>query len=131
MSEATFLYSVGNSVRNSLIRRVPVDTGELKNSISFKVDGKGISFFMSEHGLYVEHGTKPHLITPKVAKSLHFKSGGQDVFAKVVHHPGTRPQPFIRNTFYHDLPRILRSSALKHLGDDITIEVSYYDDSKL
>lgn len=34
--------------------------------------------------------TSPHLIVPKTARALHFfNSGGVEVFARVVHHPGS------------------------------------------
>lgn len=57
---------------------------------------------------YVEHGTRPHEITPRAKKALRFAAsasgrrltgaprvGAQVVFAKRVHHPGTRAQPFL------------------------------------
>ncbi len=57
---------------------------------------------------YLEFGTKPHTITPRAAKALRFaasaggarlsgspRSGAAVVFAKVVHHPGTKPYPFM------------------------------------
>ncbi len=57
---------------------------------------------------YLEFGTKPHTITPKAAKALRFaaspggarlsgapRKGAAVVFAKVVHHPGTKPYPFM------------------------------------
>jgi hypothetical protein len=63
---------------------------------------------------YVDQGTKPHLIVPVHAKLLKFKTGyisktlarpartvpgggkatGPQVFAKVVHHPGSEPREF-------------------------------------
>ena len=56
----------------------------------------------------VEFGTRPHTITPKAKKALRFaaspggarlsgtpRKGAAVVFAKVVHHPGTRPYPFL------------------------------------
>lgn len=61
---------------------------------------------------YVEAGTKPHIIRPKKANALHFLGGyraktrpgfigssqggasGESVFAKEVHHPGTKPRNF-------------------------------------
>lgn len=43
----------------------------------------------------VNDGTRPHIIRPKNAKTLRFKVGGRVVYAKVVHHPGTRPRPFL------------------------------------
>lgn len=61
---------------------------------------------------FVEHGTRPHEITPRVARVLawapgpaggaHRRLSGRSrvgnttmIFAKRVHHPGTRAQPFM------------------------------------
>ena len=57
---------------------------------------------------YLEFGTKPHTITPKARKALRFaaspggarltgspRTGAAVVFATVVHHPGSRPYPFM------------------------------------
>ena len=66
-------------------------------------------------GAFLEHGTRPHLIRPRKARSLRFPRSGVAVtlggrvrtgtvrrlgnaayiFARLVHHPGTRPQPFL------------------------------------
>lgn len=61
---------------------------------------------------YVDEGTKAHIIRPKNANALHFLSGyraktrpgfigsssggasGESVFAKEVHHPGTKARNF-------------------------------------
>lgn len=40
-------------------------------------------------------GTKAHTIRPKTAKTLRFNSHGKIVYAKVVHHPGTRPNKYL------------------------------------
>jgi len=58
--------------------------------------------------VYLEFGTRPHTITPKAAKALRFAAspggarlsgsprvGASVVFARVVHHPGTKPYPFM------------------------------------
>jgi len=58
--------------------------------------------------VYLEKGTRPHTITPKAAKALRFaaspagarlsgapRKGAAVVFARVVHHPGTKPYPFM------------------------------------
>lgn len=127
MTVYSFMESVGNQIRNSLVRAVPVDTGELKNSITYSVNGDIIEFNMAEHGLFVEFGTKPHIILPKEKKALKWKSGGSTVFATRVQHPGTKPQPFIRNTFYHKLPKIIAESAALHLGEEFDVEVTYND----
>lgn len=57
--------------------------------------------------IFLEHGTKPHTITPNAAKALRFaapggarlsgspRKGAGVIFATIVHHPGTRPYPFM------------------------------------
>ncbi|PWI15947.1 hypothetical protein DI272_18600 [Streptomyces sp. Act143] len=45
--------------------------------------------------LYVLEGTRPHLIRARRARALRFEVDGQIVFAKVVRHPGTRPNNFM------------------------------------
>ena len=113
---------IANDLRNALVDVVPVDTGRLKTSIKVITDGNVFHISMVDYALHVEFGTKAHIIRPKNKKSLAFaKTGGKlvhhkdntvstkfefggksvltdAVFAKVVHHPGTQPQPFIRNT---------------------------------
>ena len=91
-----FKIGLATDLVNELAKAAPVDTGNLKNSIDYRIKGSTIEIFMNEYALYVEFGTPPHIIRAKNAKALHFKVGGKDVFAKSVNHPGTRPQPFIR-----------------------------------
>lgn len=56
----------------------------------------------------VEYGTRPHDIVPRVASVLSWpasgadarlsgsvRTGGKRIFAKKVHHPGTKPQPYL------------------------------------
>ena len=48
---------------------------------------------------YIETGTAPHEIRPIRARVLAFKgTEGKMVFAPVVHHPGTKPNPFMHRT---------------------------------
>ena len=104
------LYNIGNKFMNVLIETCPVDKGTLKNSINFKMEEEKIVIEMNETGVFVEFGTPPHTIRAKDAKALHWKSGGKDIFAKVVNHPGTRPNPFIRNAINTKLPDIVTTS---------------------
>jgi hypothetical protein len=53
-------------------------------------------------GLFVEVGTKPHVIEAKGDYSLHNSGTGQ-YFGKKVSHPGTDPQPHLRPALYEDL----------------------------
>lgn len=58
--------------------------------------------------VYLELGTRPHVITPKAAKALRWaaspagarltgspRSGAAVIFAKRVHHPGSKAYPFM------------------------------------
>lgn len=49
--------------------------------------------------LFVTKGTKPHVIVPRQAAVLAFvpRGGGNVVFAKMVKHPGTKPNNFLLN----------------------------------
>jgi|GEM_PF-2148502 hypothetical protein len=48
-------------------------------------------------GWYVHEGTDPHVILPVNAKALRFiGDGGVQVFAAIVHHPGTKPNPWLK-----------------------------------
>lgn len=46
----------------------------------------------------LEYGSRPHIIQPTGGKkALHFKNKNGDwVFAKIVHHPGTKPLAIMR-----------------------------------
>ncbi|MET8866532.1 hypothetical protein ABZW11_26640 [Nonomuraea sp. NPDC004580] len=49
------------------------------------------------YGLFMEVGTRAHIIRPKRPDGwLRFMVDGRVVFAKVVHHPGTRPYAYLR-----------------------------------
>jgi len=108
-----FKKGIANDLVNELVRVCPVDNGFLRNSIHYKVEGDTIWIKMADYALYVEFGTPPHIIKPKTAKALHWKAGGKDVFASIVHHPGTRPQPFIRNTLRSHFGDIIRNNLVR------------------
>jgi hypothetical protein len=90
--------------------RVPRKTGNLGRSIGSEAAGS-FSVRLYAHANYaaaVEHGTKAHEIVPRTKKALRFAAGaggarltgsprkGADViFATVVHHPGTKPHPYL------------------------------------
>lgn len=80
-------------------------TSKWKNRPAFRgyvrVDARGILVSVgtqNEIFKYVDEGTVPHIIRPKNAKMLHWVSaGGEDVFAKEVHHPGNKPADITKN----------------------------------
>jgi HK97 gp10 family phage protein len=81
----------------------PVDTGNLRDSIGVRSQGDSIvigpDMGLAPYAGYVEFGTAPHEIRPKTAKALRFTVGGKVVFARVVHHPGTRPAYYVAGAF--------------------------------
>lgn len=52
---------------------------------------------VAPHAKFVHWGTKPHIIRPKYKNVLRFvPRGGNDfVFAKIVHHPGYKGDPYL------------------------------------
>ncbi len=47
------------------------------------------------HALFVNVGTRPHVIRPKDKKALRWVVGNRFVFAKEVHHPGYRGDAYM------------------------------------
>lgn len=75
-------------------------TGRLRSGITahfISSDGRSVTWEIlspAPYSMYVEAGTRPHIIRAKNAKALRFEIGGRVVFAKQVRHPGTQPYPF-------------------------------------
>jgi hypothetical protein len=78
-------------------RFAPKRTGALAASIENHLSGDVL--IVAAHAPYayfVERGTRPHIIRPRTAQALRwYDSGGGPVFASIVHHPGTRPEPYL------------------------------------
>ena len=81
----------------SLRQHAPVRTGRLRSSIVLLRKGPTIEFGMEEYGIYVDQGTRPHMIFPRRAKVLRFIPEGEaePVFARYVKHPGIQPTYWI------------------------------------
>lgn len=88
--------------------RAPLVTGELVLSINAApVTGSlsagtltGIVAASAPQALWVEEGTKAHVIRPRKKKALRWASNGTGAegwrFAKKVNHPGTKAKPFLK-----------------------------------
>lgn len=52
---------------------------------------------VAPYGIFVHQGTKPHVIKPKTKRALRWvpMAGNSFFFAKEVHHPGTKSDPFL------------------------------------
>lgn len=95
------LTEAGRRVVNRAKILAPVDTGRLRSSIRMQPPRLfslrpsvtvGSDVFYAP---FVNDGTRPHQIRPRRAQVLRFTVGGQVVFARVVNHPGTKPNPFL------------------------------------
>ena len=73
----------------------PVRTGTLRRGIKSKISPfKGTIESTVAYGVYVHEGTGPHIIRPVNKKALFWKGAKHPV--KVVHHPGTKANPFMK-----------------------------------
>lgn len=60
--------------------------------------GVGQSAAIAPYGRYLEDGTSPYDIFPKDAKALHFFIGANEIFAKIVHHPGIAARNYMSSS---------------------------------
>lgn len=80
-------------------RKAPVNKqsggGNLRQSISSRMTGKASAIVESKasYSAYVDQGTRPHIIRARNAKVLANLRTGR-IFGKIVHHPGTKAQPY-------------------------------------
>lgn len=95
-------HEIALALQNNIKKQAPYKEGRLKRSI--RVDTRIhdkysiITGYYDEgiapHGKYVLSGTKPHMITPKNKKALHW-GGKSGPFSKGHMHPGTKPNDFL------------------------------------
>ena len=113
--DKNILLAIGNDIVNELVlqleRNGNVNTGKLKNSIDIEIGEDEIIVYMEDYWEDVEFGTNPHIIKPKNRKALKFEVNGETIFTKEVHHPGTRPSPFLRPVLYTKLQEIVSKYA--------------------
>lgn len=94
-------------IQQEMANQVPVKTGKLRASIYSEVDtNQSITRTNTGYGLFVDQPTKPHVIRPNIAKFLHFRIDGQDIYAKEVFHPGTKGNFFILRTLDVVVPQL-------------------------
>lgn len=93
----------GERVKVRAQQLVGVKTGNLRDHIVKRVIDIGgqpavvVGFTGVPYGLFHHEGTKPHTIEPRRAQVLAFywPRVGRTVFARRVHHPGTKPNRFL------------------------------------
>ena len=77
-------------------------TGLLERSVTAGHSEDGLTGWVkldedvAKYGPFVHQGTKPHIIEARIAKALRwFDADGRIHFAKRVHHPGYKGDPFL------------------------------------
>jgi hypothetical protein len=124
---SAFMQRLGLSTVREAKLLVPRRTGNLGRSIHISsLSPQSVTVEASAgYAAFVEMGTRPHEITPRTKLALRFaaspggarlsgtpRSGAPVVFAKRVHHPGTRPHPYL-------LPGAEAAVAKSGLADEI------------
>lgn len=73
-------------------------TGRLRRSIQRGAKSTYSLFVRTgaRYALFVEDGTRPHVISARRARALRFVVGGTTVFRTSVRHPGTKATHFMR-----------------------------------
>lgn len=75
----------------------PWRSGRLAGSLVKEVgDGEASIQALAPYAAFVVYGTAPHEIRPVNGKVLAFEVGGKMIFTALVHHPGTKPNPFLQ-----------------------------------
>jgi hypothetical protein len=92
------------TARGAARNAAPKVTHRLENSIDMKItrsdatSASGILEATAKHAKFVLESTAPHEIRARNGGTLAFQSGGRTVFARSVHHPGTKANDFITPT---------------------------------
>ena len=83
---------------SSAFYEAPWRTGHLAQSLIKQVEQFTATVSpMASYAVFIEEGTRPHEIRPVRARALCFESAsGGLVFSQLVHHPGTKANPFMR-----------------------------------
>jgi len=116
-----------------LADETPKITGKLARSSYFTIEGgpENQSMVVRQpamneagdfYGWYVREGTEPHDIRPKNKLALRFYIGGNLIFAKVVHHPGNRPNKYHHRVMAGLHPAI--QNIVTQMGKRVTARLS-------
>ncbi|MFJ5532493.1 hypothetical protein [Streptomyces sp. NPDC093261] len=104
---------VGPAVTEAIRREAPIssgrDAGGLRRSVDFSAHVTRNRVFLDFHvnspvAEFIIKGTQPHEIRPRNKNALHWSDGHSEFFAKVVHHPGTKPNDFLTRAVEYMTP---------------------------
>jgi len=108
------LFEIALNIRSEAIKKCPSTT--YRKYIFVEKKGLGWVVGWRQKVLtFLEYGTRPHMIYPREKKALYWKGALHPV--KKVHHPGTKPQPFLRPAFEKTKP-IMKQIIMRHINED-------------
>lgn len=85
----------------------PVKTGYLASTVFKEVsDREATVGVAASYAKFVVEGTAPHEIRPINGGVLAFEVAGKLIFTPLVHHPGTKPNPFMDNAAEGTMERV-------------------------
>lgn len=116
-----------------LADETPKRTGKLARSTYFRIRGTTYEQQLeisqpaqspagAYYGYFMREGTKAHVIKPRNGKYLRFEVGGETVFARQVHHPGTKANPYHKRVF--DRLRGQVEKITEQMGKNLTAYIS-------
>lgn len=104
----SYLGKKGRSILRAAKKKVGVRSGALRSSIHMRHlrdprgqyvrIGSDLSYALMHH-----EGTRPHKIAVGRDQKMRFVSKGAIVYATVVDHPGTDPNPYLRDALIENL----------------------------
>lgn len=94
------LYEIGLKVQAGAKLLVRRRTGRLSRSIYVNRGRDARSQYVMvgsnlRYAYDVHEGTRPHVIAPHNGRILRFRQGGRVVYARLVHHPGSRGRKYL------------------------------------
>jgi hypothetical protein len=98
-------------VKDGMPKRTGLTAGSVTSDVWSEPAGVlGVVGSASPVALFIEEGTRPHEIRAINGKALAFAlgEGGPVMFAKAVHHPGTKAQKIFANTLERHEADVLR-----------------------
>lgn len=95
-----FVGSPAQTLRNSIDRTSPEGSFSKGEDISIEV------FAGAPHAIFVELGTREHVVRPRFRKSLRWPVEGGFAFAKSVKIPAQPPRPFMQTALDEVTPRM-------------------------
>jgi hypothetical protein len=99
----------------------PEKTGALKASIiAYRTKAYTIKIGPTvSHAVYVEFGTRPHVIAGKPVLSWIDEATGLRVWAAFVHHPGTLANPFVSRS-RRRMSEVFRELVIRKLKEAVS-----------